>query len=264
MDGIAGKIVLVVGGATGIGAQIARRLADEGSTAVIADVNLNAAREVAGELSPGSADSLAIACDLSREASVAACVEAVARGLGRIDLLANAVAEMRSQYHQADSNAVDIDVAVWDRILAVDLRGYLLVLKHVIPVMAGRGGGAIVHISSEAATLGEPLRPAYAASKAGINALTRHVAARWGRAHVRCNAVAPGLIDTASARRSAEGTARAGFAPASWDERAAAHPSGRLGLPADIAAAAAFLLSAEAGWINGQVLAVNGGAQFHQ
>jgi NAD(P)-dependent dehydrogenase (short-subunit alcohol dehydrogenase family) len=118
--------------------------------------------------------------------------------------------------------------------------------------MLRRGGGAIVNTSSAAAFKGEPARPAYAAAKAGINALTRHVASRWGKEGIRCNAVAPGLVLTDTIRNSPQFDAI----------QAAALPgvrSSRLGETEDVAAMVAFLLSDEASWVNGQVMSVDGG-----
>jgi NAD(P)-dependent dehydrogenase (short-subunit alcohol dehydrogenase family) len=117
--------------------------------------------------------------------------------------------------------------------------------------MVAGGGGAIVNISSLAAFIGEPVRPAYATSKAGINALTRHVASAFGRRNVRCNSVAPGFTQTASASEA--------FTAERLASMAVHNPSGRLGQALDIANVVAFLLSDEAGWVNGQVLAVDGG-----
>ncbi len=118
--------------------------------------------------------------------------------------------------------------------------------------MVGRGGGAIVNMSSAAAFQGEPTRPAYVASKAGIGALTRHVATRWGREGIRCNAVAPRFTATEAIRSAPQ-----------WPdlERAALGRmhSPRVGEPADIAAAVAFLLSDDGAWINGQVINIDGG-----
>ena len=117
---------------------------------------------------------------------------------GGLDGLFNVGADMRAL--RGDTDVVDIDLAVWDRLLTVNLRGYLLTMRHAIPHLLERGGGAIVNTSSAAAFQGEPARPAYAAAKAGIGALTRHVATRWGREGIRCNAVAPGFTATEAIR----------------------------------------------------------------
>ena len=137
---------------------------------------------------------------------------------------------------------------MFDRTIAVNLRGHFLCTRLAIPHLSARGGGAIVYTASAAAYIGEPERPSYAIAKSGITALARHVASRWGKEGIRANAIAPGLIMTPAV---AAGT-MAGHTLASV-------PSTRLGLPEDIAAAVAFLLSDDAAWINGQVLSVDGG-----
>jgi NAD(P)-dependent dehydrogenase (short-subunit alcohol dehydrogenase family) len=153
---------------------------------------------------------------------------------------------------RADTDVVDIDFDVWDRVMTVNLRGYVAAMKYVIPHMLRRGGGAIVNMSSAAAFQGEPARPAYAAAKAGIGALTRHVASRWGKDNIRCNAVAPGFTATETIRSVRH-----------WPDLEAAAlkriRAPRVGDPGDVAALVAFLLSAEGEWINGQVVNVDGG-----
>jgi len=150
-----------------------------------------------------------------------------------------------------DTNVVDIDLAVWDRTVAVNLRGHMLVSRHVIPELLARGGGAIVYTSSIASFTGEPQRPAYAVTKAGINALARHVASRWGREGIRANAVAPGLIMTSEIETGAP--------PEMLQAMLARTRSTRHGQAGDIAGMVAYLLSDEGSWINGQVVNVDGG-----
>lgn len=252
-------VVLVAGGATGIGAATAQRLARDGFSIVVGDVNLDGAEATAALIRLAGGRAMTVRCDITSEDSVRGAVQTGVEEFGRLTGLFNVAAEMRDEFHLNDSNVVDIDLATWDQIVAVDLRGFLLTMKHAIPELLKAGGGRIVNTSSAASYIGEPLRPAYAASKAGVNALTRHVANRWGKAGIRCNAVAPGLVDTAAARRSAAGTARSGYAPEDFSSRAQSNPSGRLGTPDDIAATVAFLFGEDSGWINGQVLSVDGG-----
>ena len=152
----------------------------------------------------------------------------------------------------ADSDVVDIDFDVWDRVMTVNLRGYVAAMKYAIPKMLTRGGGVIVNMSSAAAFQGEPARPAYATAKAGIGALTRHVASRWGKEGIRCNAVAPGFTATEAIRSVPQ-----------WPDLEAGAlkriRGPRVGDPGDIAALVAFLLSDEGAWINGQVVNIDGG-----
>jgi NAD(P)-dependent dehydrogenase (short-subunit alcohol dehydrogenase family) len=116
--------------------------------------------------------------------------------------------------------------------------------------MLERGGGRIVTMTSGAAFAGEPVRPAYAVSKAGLTALTRHVAAAWGRKGIRCNAIAPGIVETEASQ--------AAMGPL-WEKLAKFNPTGRNGRPEDIAAMVAVLVGPDADWVNGQVLSVDGG-----
>jgi len=140
---------------------------------------------------------------------------------------------------------------VWDRVLRVNLRGGLLLARHAIPRMVARGGGSIVHISSGSGTIGEVTRVAYGVSKAGIDQLTRHLVARYGRLGIRANAVAPGLILTP--------VAEAALGEAAVGELVARVPAGRAGRPDDIADVVVFLLSDAARYVNGQTIHVDGG-----
>jgi NAD(P)-dependent dehydrogenase (short-subunit alcohol dehydrogenase family) len=150
-----------------------------------------------------------------------------------------------------DTNVVDIDLAVWDGTVAINLRGHMLVTRHTVPELLARGGGAIVYSSSIASFRGEPERPAYAATKAGINALARHVASRWGKDGIRANAITPGLIMTDEIRN--------GASPEMLKAMLARTRSPRHGEASDVSSMVALLLSDEGSWINGQVVNVDGG-----
>jgi NAD(P)-dependent dehydrogenase (short-subunit alcohol dehydrogenase family) len=145
-----------------------------------------------------------------------------------------------------------VDLAVFDRTISVNLRGFLLCTRHAIPRMLERGGGAIVYTSSAAGHVGEPQRPSYGISKSGINALMRHVSSRWGREGIRANCVAPGLVLTKTIRDNSDDAFR--------DFALSLGRVDRLGEPEDIAAAVAFLMSDDAAWITAQVLSVDGGS----
>jgi len=250
LRGLTGKVAVVVGGATGIGAATATRLGDEGCRVVIGDVAADAAEQTAGRIVAAGGTAVHVAFDLSDPESVADLIRTVATTYDGVDLLFNVGADMSTI--RADTDVVDIDFGVWDRVMAVNLRGYVAAMKYAIPRMLGRGGGAIVNMSSAAAFQGEPARPAYATAKAGIGALTRHVASRWGKEGVRCNAVAPGFTATEAIRS----------APRWPDLQAAALKrirGTRVGEPDDVASLVAFLLSEEGAWINGQVINIDGG-----
>ncbi|MEU4564560.1 SDR family oxidoreductase [Actinoplanes sp. NPDC023936] len=255
MNGLANKSVVVCGGATGIGAATAVRLAAEGALVTIGDLNLDGARETAEKITAAGGAAVAVAFDLAGEASIEALITRAVTEYGTIHGLFNVGADLSPETVGRDADLLEMDPAIWRRTFEVDLLGYALTCRAAIPVMLRGGGGAIVNTSSLAACVGEATRPAYAAVKAGINALTRHVASRWGRDGIRCNGVAPGMVmsETALATMSEDFTA-AGLA---------ATRSNRLGRPADLAGTVAFLLSDDAEWINGQVWTVDGGATFH-
>jgi NAD(P)-dependent dehydrogenase (short-subunit alcohol dehydrogenase family) len=250
LRGLAERVAVVVGGATGIGAATAARLGEEGCRVVIGDVAADAAARTAARIVAAGGTAAHVAFDLSDPQSVADLIRSAATTYDGIDLLFNVGADMSTI--RSDTDVVDIDFDVWDRVMAVNLRGYVAAMKYAIPEMLNRGGGAIVNMSSAAAFQGEPARPAYATAKAGIGALTRHVASRWGKESIRCNAVAPGFTATEAIRSAPQ-----------WPELQASAlkriRGTRVGDPDDIAALVAFLLSEDGAWINGQVVNIDGG-----
>jgi NAD(P)-dependent dehydrogenase (short-subunit alcohol dehydrogenase family) len=245
-----GKVAIVVGGGNGIGAASSLRLATEGAAVVVADIDSAAAERVAQIIEHEGGSALSLHCDIGQERSVKELFLAVKGALGGVDLLHNVAADLSPGTIGSDSDLLAVDLAVWDRTFHVDLRGYVLTMRQAIPLMLERGGGAIVNTSSGAAFIGEATRPAYGAAKAAINAVSRHVANRWGREGIRCNVVAPGLILTATATEAVSDVVA---------KRLARNPSGRLGTPEDIAATVAFLFSSDASYMNGQVISVDGG-----
>jgi NAD(P)-dependent dehydrogenase (short-subunit alcohol dehydrogenase family) len=250
LQGLTDKVAVVVGGATGIGAATAARLGREGCRVVIGDIGEDAARQTAERVAAAGGTATHVAFNLADPGSVANLIDAAATTYDGVDLLFNVGADMSTI--RADTDVVDIDFDVWDRVMTVNVRGYVAAMKYAIPRMLGRGGGAIVNMSSAAAFQGEPARPAYATAKAGIGALTRHVASRWGKEGIRCNAVAPGFTATDVIRSVPQ-----------WPDLQAAAlkriRGTRVGDPADIASLVAFLLSEEGEWINGQVVNIDGG-----
>ncbi|OBF11301.1 SDR family oxidoreductase [Mycobacterium sp. ACS4331] len=250
LRGLSGKVVVVAGGGSGLGAATAMRLAQEGCRVVVGDVAEEASVEIVQRIVNAGGTAVPVVFDLADPSSVADLIGAAVETFGALDLLFNVGADMSTL--RADTDVVDIDLDVWDRVMTVSLRGYLAAMKHAIPAMLQQGGGAIVNMSSAAAFQGEPARPAYATAKAGIGALTRHVASRWGKEGIRCNAVAPGFTATETIRNAPQ-----------WPDLEAAAlrriRSTRVGQPADVAALVAFLLSDEGEWINGQVVNIDGG-----
>src|SRR5262245_24966434 len=235
MKGLDGKRIVVAGGGSGIGAATAERLAADGAAVVVGDINLDGAQQTAERIAKAGGTASAVAFDLSDEASVQGLFDKAAAELGGVDGLYNVGADLTPSLVYNDVDLLGMDPAVWRRTFEVNLLGYALTCRSVVPLLLAQGGGVIVNTSSGAAGAGEPTRPAYAASKAGVNALTRHIASRWGKEGIRCNAVAPGLVMT-------EGVRAAG------DERLEKYAlsiarSPRLGLPGDLANVVAFLFS---------------------
>jgi NAD(P)-dependent dehydrogenase (short-subunit alcohol dehydrogenase family) len=256
MRGLDGKNILVAGGATGIGAATSLRLASEGASVVIGDLHHDVAEKTAARISEETGGSVqALAFDALDESSVATLV-ASARDVvgGTLHGVHYNVANLSHAVFGNDTDVVDIDPAVWQATLGANLTGFLYVLKHAVPVLLEADSAAIVATSSDASFAGDGAKPAYAVSKAGVNALVRHTASRWGREGLRCNAVAPSLTMTE--------VALAENRPG-WKEAVLAKvPSTRLGDPADTAAMVSYLMSDDAVWINGQVIGVNGGMWF--
>jgi NAD(P)-dependent dehydrogenase (short-subunit alcohol dehydrogenase family) len=247
--GLKDKVVLVAGAATGLGADSARRLAQEGARVVVGDLNLAGAEQTAAAIAETGGSALAVQFDISDDAQVRELVATTVSTYGGLDAVHINAGDMSAV--SQDTNVVDIDLEIWDRTVAVNLRGHMLVTRHSIPQLLARGGGAIVYTSSIASFAGEPARPAYAATKAGINALSRHVASRWGREGIRSNAITPGMIVTPEIQ---QGAPEKMLSAALRRTR-----STRLGQAADVSSMVAYLLSDEGAWINGQVVNVDGG-----
>jgi NAD(P)-dependent dehydrogenase (short-subunit alcohol dehydrogenase family) len=251
MRGLEGKVVVVAGGAGGIGTATSVRLGEEGASVAVGDLNEAAAQEVADRITASGGKAIFTQFDVADDESVAALIASAVDAFGGIDACHANAADLSVPVIMGDTDALDVDLHIWDRTMQVNLRGFLLCTRHVIPELLKRGGGALVYTSSAAAFVGEPARPSYAAAKSGVNALMRHVASKWGKQHIRANAIAPGLVvsDQMSEVIPEELKKNTLRGTRSW----------RLGHPNDIAAMVAFLLSDDGEWVNGQVISVDGG-----
>jgi len=236
------KVVVVTGAARGIGLAIARRFLAGGWRAALLDIDgatLAAAARGLGN------DALPLECDVAEPGQVSDAVEQVARRFGRIDALVNnaGIAVFKP--------LLETTYEEWARVLAVNLTGPFLCTQACAPVMLKGGGGSVVNIGSISGVRASTLRVAYGTSKAGLAHLTRQQAAELGNVGIRVNGVAPGPVDTAMARQVHTPTIRADYHDAI--------PLNRYGTEGEIAAAVWFLCSDEASYVNGQMLAVDGG-----
>jgi NAD(P)-dependent dehydrogenase (short-subunit alcohol dehydrogenase family) len=256
MRGLEGKTVVVCGGAIGIGRGVALRLGQEGAKVVLGDLDAEGADRTASDIVEAGGTAVGVQFDLGDDDSVTRLVETAVAEFGTVHGLYNCAADTSPATMGGDTHLLDADLGIWRRALEINLLGFVRTCKAVLPILLANGGGAIVNTSSAAATIGEPTRPAYAASKAGINTLTRHIAATWGRQGVRCNSVAPGVVLTETLREHPPQEL--------LDWAASLVRSPRLGDVADIGAAVAYLLSEDAEWVNGQVWRVDGGHEFRE
>jgi 2-hydroxycyclohexanecarboxyl-CoA dehydrogenase len=237
-----GRNALVTGGASGIGAATARRLAAEGARVAVADVNEAGARSVASEI-----DGIVVHMDVTDVESIRAGVAEA----GDVDVLVNNAGTDRFAFF------VNTDEALWDFVLAVNLRGTIAVTHAVLDGMQRRGRGVIVNVASEAGRVGSQGSAVYSAAKGGVIAFTRAIARESSRFGVRINAVAPGPIDTPLLNAAPEQLGEIG-------ERLkagmiAATAMRRIGQPEEVAAAIAFLASDDASFVTGQTINVSGG-----
>lgn len=249
---LSGKIVVVAGASSGIGRVTARRLAAEDALVMVGSPAAEQDRieALVGEIEAAGGRAAGHAFDATDDASVAAFIEAAVARFGGIDAVHANFADLR--VIMQDSDAITVTDDVLERTLDVNLKGMLRITRHAVPKLLDRGGGAMVYTSSSASIFGEPVRPCYAMAKAGINALVRHVASRWGKDNVRANAVLPGFVVTDENR--------AGVPTEFTRQIIEQGRSPRLGEPTDIAAMVALLASSEGEWINGQTIAVDGGS----
>jgi NAD(P)-dependent dehydrogenase (short-subunit alcohol dehydrogenase family) len=249
-----GRTALVTGAGSGIGAASAAALAEAGAAVVVTDINLDAARLVAAGIADKGHRAIAVGLDVSLEAAWRDAIAAVHADLGPVTVLHSNAALTSPEIYAADLGVVDLEVDVFDRIIAVNLRGGMLACKHVVPDMVDAGGGSIVLTSSVKGLTGSAHRTAYSMSKGGLDALTRVVATGYGKAGVRCNAIAPGIVATEAMESIPAAQLRA---------LQDAHLTRSLGRPADLANAVVFLASDAAAFITGQVLCVDGGLAAH-
>ena len=246
---LGGLVALVTGGASGIGAATAQRFASEGALVAVADRDDEGAAKIAAALRDGP--HLGVRVDVTDTASVRRAVADVEAALGPVDVLVNGAGGARFAFF------VDTDEDVWDRELAVNLRGVIACTHAVLGGMQARRRGTIVNVASEAGHVGTVAGATYAAAKGGVIAFTKAIARETAPFALRCNVVAPGPIETPLLEESALEFGWRG--PRLRQGMIDATAMGRVGAPEEVAAAIAFLASADASFITGQTLAVSGG-----
>lgn len=247
---LADKVTIITGAGGGMGRVAARMFAREGAKVVVAEFGEPAGRETVELITGEGGEATFVQVDVSNEADARAMVDHAVATYGRLDCLYNNAGVMP----EADHSVVDTDVAVWDQVMAVNLRGVFLGCKYAIPVMERGGGGSIVNIASFVALLGCSVpQDAYTASKGAVLSLTRSLAVQFGPKGIRTNAICPGPVETPLLM--------------DWlvkDEEAkrirlARNPTGRFGKPEEIVHMAVYLASDESRWTNGAQLVVDGG-----
>jgi NAD(P)-dependent dehydrogenase (short-subunit alcohol dehydrogenase family) len=256
MRGLDGKTFIVAGGATGIGAGTAERLASEGAFVTVGDINITGAKATVERITTAGGRAIAVEFDLAHEQSIQYLVDCTIDAFGPIHGLHNVGADLSDNNLGRDTTVLDTDLDVWHRTLDVNLLGYVRTTRAVLPHLLKQGAGSIVNTSSGGSLGTDPMHVAYNATKAAVNQLTRHVANNWGAKGIRCNAVMPGLVMGETQERQNDQQLQQMFLIAA--------KTTRLGRPADLAAVIAFLLSDDAEWINGQVWYIGGASHMRQ
>jgi 3(or 17)beta-hydroxysteroid dehydrogenase len=263
MNRLNGKIALVSGAARGIGAETARKMAAAGAAVVLGDVLNERVRETAREITDAGGKALALALDVTAEASWADAVAAATEQFGRLDILVNNAGVFLGK------DLMDATMEEWSRLVAVNMTGVWLGTKACAPALAESGkssrhGSAIVNLASVAGLVGSQLDPLYSMSKGGVTLFTKSAALSFARKgwRIRVNSIHPGVIETDMGAQTFVSRARqagSNDVEAARNVAARQHPIGRLGMPEDIALGIVFLASDDAGFMTGSGMVVDGG-----
>jgi len=240
-----GKVCVVTGAASGIGAQIAKSLAAVGAKVGLLDRDLGGAQKIANDIMAEGGLARAVFCDVSQEASVLQAADELGASLGSAYGLVNNAGFLTS------NSLSSVSLIDWNAVLAVNLTGYLLVARALVGQMQ-TFGGSIVNVASISANYPQTMSGAYSASKAGVVQMSRQMAVEWRNQNIRCNVICPGMIRTALSAKFYE-------IDGVETKRAAMTASNRVGEPSDIANTALFLLSPMSSYINATELSVDGG-----
>ncbi|MGB9700664.1 MAG: SDR family NAD(P)-dependent oxidoreductase [Thermodesulfobacteriota bacterium] len=246
---LAKKVAIVTGAGQGLGWAIAKRLADDGASLVIADINWERAQEKASLLQKMGREAMAIQVDVSRANEVSQMVAQVLEKFGRIDILVNN-AGILGPYFPVEEYPEEL----WDQVIAVNLKGTFLCCRAVIPIMKKQGKGSIVNIASVAGKEGNANMAPYSASKGAIITLTKTLGKELATSHIRVNAVSPALLETEMTQS---------MTPEQRALLTSKIPMGRLGKPEEVAAVVKFLVSDEASFVTGQCYDISGGRSVY-
>ena len=247
---LAGKVALITGAGSGMGRVAAQTFAREGARVVAADLDAEGGQQTEALARDAGLDVRFVRADVAREADCRAMVEAAEAAFGKLDILYNNAGIFPEQDH----SVVDTDEAVWDRVLAVNVKGVYLSCKYGIPALLRAGGGSVINIASFVALVGCSVpQDAYTASKGAVIAMTKSLAVQFAPRGVRTNAICPGPIETPLLMSwlLTDPDAKA--------VRLARNPTGRFGQPEDIVNCALYLASDESAWTNGAIVSVDGG-----
>jgi NAD(P)-dependent dehydrogenase (short-subunit alcohol dehydrogenase family) len=244
-----GKVAIVTGAGAGIGRGIAERFASEGSAVVIAEVDAGSGEAAVQAIRNAGGEAVFVPTDVSQEAQVQQMIQTAFERYGRIDVLCNNAAVL---FFREETRAHELSNETWERTLSVNLRGYWLTSKYVIPVMLRQGSGSIIHVASPTGIFGFTRLTAYSTSKGGVLGLMHAMAVDYAPDHIRVNAIIPGTIDTPmNAQELSDPAMRARYADIT--------PARRLGTPQDIAGIALFLASEDSEYCVGGIFTVDGG-----
>ncbi|WP_050614374.1 SDR family NAD(P)-dependent oxidoreductase [Bacillus testis] len=252
MHRLEGKVAIVTGSASGIGAETIQLMAREGAKVVVADFNLPGAQDIAERIIAAGGEATSVFVDSTQEESVKEMIGHAVSTYGKLDILHN---------NAGGSKPIDVDVSnmtkeAWDFAMNLNLTSVMWGCKHGVLAMRENGGGSIINTASVSGLLGDHSYTAYGVAKAGVVNLTRYVATQEGKRNIRCNAIAPGLIITPASEAVYTEEIKAQFEKN--------NALSRLGSPKDIAQAAVFLGSDESLYMTGHILQLDGGSTVHQ